>query len=292
MKPETVEGSGKEILTPETEVVSDLTLNEDKVQALINLANRSEELGKALDQLRAFALKRTLPGDFIAFKEQGSDEEVLSLTGAACDRIAAPLGFSFKNWTSWKDTFTDNIGPGYNWWYSCTAMFGGRELYVEGRTGTRDKFFGRQGGSWKQLEDIPESDIRTAARRSCMKEGVTVMLGLRRIPKKAAEAMGIDLGKVRSVSFTSSSGGKDSGKKLEIEVKIVKVGQKTVANDKKVYVIKIEHKDHKTVETWSQTLAEAAKKQEGKRARIKIETTRYSPKLLSVEPLGEEEPKA
>ena len=48
-----------------------------------------------------------------------------------------------------------------------------------GRAGSRDKFFGYAHGAYKDLGDVKESDIRMAARRGVIKEGIKMaQLGL------------------------------------------------------------------------------------------------------------------
>lgn len=178
-------------------------VNEDKIDALIAAAEKIDALGKALDKFRTFVLQRALPGDWVSFKEKGSDEETLELIGAATDRIAAALGVSFVDWRDYKESGNDEKGAWYIWYYECTTTWQGRRIErVTGRAGSRDRFFGMAHGALKPLADVNEGDIRTAARRNCMKEGVKLMLGLRRIPKSAAAKMGLDVSKVRSVEFT------------------------------------------------------------------------------------------
>ena len=190
----------------ETEIITaPVPVNDDKINALIAAAARLDELGMALDKFRAFTLKRALPGDFVAFKGEDG-EEYLSLVGPAAERIAAAIGVSFVDWKDYKTQDKDAKGDLYIWWYECTTLWQGRRLErTTGRAGSRDRFFGMVRGEIKELSDVSEGDIRTAARRNCMKEGVALMLGLRRIPKKAAEAMGLDLTKVKTVDFGAKS---------------------------------------------------------------------------------------
>lgn len=197
MKPETA------VVEAEVESFSPVPVNEDKIAAVISMAERLEPLGQALDKFQAFVLKRAMPGDWVSFKERDGAGETLELTGAATDRIAAALGISFVDWKDYKVADSDDKGPYYDWFYECTTLWQGRRIErATGRAGTRDKFFGFAHGQAKALADIKEGDIRTAARRNAMKEGVKLMLGLRRIPKETAAKMGLDLSKVKSVEFS------------------------------------------------------------------------------------------
>src|SRR3990167_2378226 len=119
-----------------TEVISTDNLNDDKINAIIHLASRTEELGKALDTIRKFVLARALPGDFVKFGEAGKDG-YLELVGAGADRIASALGISFRNFRDWKEAGEDKYGAHYTWFYKCDVDFRGRVIEsVEGRCGT------------------------------------------------------------------------------------------------------------------------------------------------------------
>ena len=198
--------SKAEIVEDHDIITAPVPVNDDKIAALIAMSEKLDALGAALDKFRTFVLRRALPGDFVAFKGDDGDE-CLSLTGAAADRVAADLGISFVDWKDYKEAGTDEKGAWYTWWYECTTLWNGRRLErTTGRAGSRDRFFGKKDGEYKALADLNEGDIRTAARRTCMKEGVAIMLGLRKIPREAAIKMGIEVGKIKSVGFGSSKG--------------------------------------------------------------------------------------
>jgi len=182
-----------------------MTFNEDRINALIHLAERSEVLGKALDTLRAFVLKRALPGDWVKFAQEGGDA-YLEMGSAGADRIAAVLGISFTGWSSEKVLGSDDYGAKFDWWYRCNVHFQGRTIEgIEGRCGSRDKFFGFSHGTWKDLKDVRETDIRTAARRNAMKEGVKVMLGIRRLPMQDAIKMGLPADVIKGHTFANKA---------------------------------------------------------------------------------------
>lgn len=186
-------------LVPET---FQAPVNEDQFQAIIRLAQHSEELGKAVDKLRRFVLQRALPGDWVRFGSEGKPG-YLELSGAGSFRIASVLGISWTNWKSWKEQGTDSKGEWMTHWYQCDVLFGSRKIEsVQGRAGSRDKFFGYTSeAGWKELSDVRESDIQVAARRNAMKEGVKVMLGLLHIPEEAANSLGLPSHVVRGHTF-------------------------------------------------------------------------------------------
>jgi len=186
----------------EAEVVTAMSLNSQEWD-LIERSKHLDELEAAYDKFRRFALRRALAGDWVKFGE--GDKQKLELTGAGSERIAVVLGVSFSDFDSWKEEGEDEKGKYYYWWYKCKATMGKRSIVVEGRAGTRDKFFGYAYGNWKDLPDINEGNIRTAARRNCMKEGVKIHMGLRHITPAEGKALGLDLSKVPGWEFKTET---------------------------------------------------------------------------------------
>jgi hypothetical protein len=177
----------------------------DKYDTIIRMAERVETLGLALDKIRKFVLGRSLPGDWVKFGEKDKNGN-LELTWPGAMRIANALGISFTNWREpWKETGVDSNGPHYSWWYMCDVTLGGRKIEnVEGRAGTRNKFFGYANRAWKEMADGKEDDIKAAARHNCMKEGVRLIMGLSRIPEESATMLGLDPKNIRAVTFESA----------------------------------------------------------------------------------------
>lgn len=181
-----------------------LDANQTKFEAIIRFAEQTEKIGRALDNIRTFVLKRAFPGDWLRFGDK------IEMSGAACERILSALGMSgveasFTNWRYWKDTGNDKNGEWFVWFYEADVRIGGLLLEkVQGRAGSRDKFFGYARGAFKDLADVKESDIRMAARRGVIKEGVKVALGLRNVPYDAAQSLGLDPKKIKTVEFGSN----------------------------------------------------------------------------------------
>jgi hypothetical protein len=182
------------------------TTNEDQIQTIHRIAEQSEELGKSFDKVRRFILQRALQGDWVRFGSEGKPG-YLELTGAGSFRIASVIGISWTNWKSWKEQGTDAKGDWITWWYQCDASFGSRKIEcVQGRAGSRDKFFGYTNeAGWKELSDVRETDIQVAARRNAMKEGVKVLLGLLHIPEEAASSLGLPSHVIRGHTFAGRS---------------------------------------------------------------------------------------
>ena len=264
-------------------------VTQNKIDALIALAEQTDKLGAALDKIRLFVLRRAMPGDFVKFgsAKQGFKVE---MTGPGAERVAAALGISFTDWKDEKQSWHGENGDAFTWRYWATANLGSRVLeLVEGRASSRSKFFGYENGAWKQIKDVNESDIRTSARRCVIKEGVKLMLGIRSLPfdEKYLKEIGLDPSKIKEVGF------KDGGATGETEkwhTSISHVGQKTVAGDKIVYVVTCTN--GKSAETFSKTLAKVAKDNEGKPVFVTVTPTKYAPKIESITPAPAEAPQA
>ena len=190
----------------DAEVFHEEGLSDDRIDALVALAERIPQLEKAQKAIFGYILRIALPGDWVAFTEQDGTKKV-ELSGPGAERVASQVGISFIDWKEpKKQTGTDSNGPWYSWWYECTAKFGQKRYeMIQGRAGTRDLFFGKAKGEWKNAEDVKEDDLKTAARRACIKEGVKLVLGLRRIPLDVALKMGLDVGKVKTVEFDNKA---------------------------------------------------------------------------------------
>jgi hypothetical protein len=260
--PQEPEVSHGEIEPMSTGVAAAGGMTVQRVDTIIDLANRLEPLGAAMDKLQRFVLSRALTGDFVKFTgDDGS--ETLELVGAAAERVARDIGISFTNWRQPRRlSGEDKHGGWFEWWYQCDVEIGGRRIEaIEGHAGTRDKFFGRAYGEWKALEDIKEADIKVAARRCCMKEAVKTILGLRRLPVQDAERLGLSLDKVKTVSFTG--GGGSQGAKEQAArglVSITKVVKVTEAQKGKYLITSVHCDDKRKYDTFDAKVKPAAEK--------------------------------
>lgn len=265
------------------ETTSAPDLNQDKFTALIELAEKIDGAVAAQVKIRTALLKIAMPGDFVQFGDK------IELGGPGAERIGATIGMSVTGIRDEKLTWEDKHGLAYTWRYIGDISLGRRTIEkVEGRASSRDKFFGYENGAWKELSDVKESDIRTAARRSLYKEGVKLLLGLRGLPAdpEFLTSIGLDPKKVRAVKFDNASSA--TGEKITVErTKIKNVGQKKTKNDKTVYVIQLE--SGQAPETFSESLAKAAKGFHNVQTEVKVvmTPTKYSPKLESIEAAGE-----
>lgn len=270
-------------------------LNQSKFDAIIKFAEQTEKIGRSLDNIRKFTLSRALPGDWVRHGDN------LNLTGPAAERILSALGLmgisaSFTNWKYWKDNGVDKNGEWFCWFYEADIEIGGlRVEKVQGRAGSRDQFFGYAHGAWKDLSDVKEADIRMAARRGVIKEGVKLALGLRSIPADAAASLGLDVTKIKPVEYgkggKTETGAPPAVAGTALGVKSVNVRQINKKDGTKTSVFVIEDERGTKYETFSETIAIAAKeiKASGKKALFDHEANgKYAPKLKALTTVGVE----
>lgn len=275
----------------ELEIAPSIEINNSKFDAIIQFAQQSEKMGRALDSIRKFVLGRAFPGDWVRFGEK------LELSGPAAERVVSSLAMmgvpvSFTNWRYWKDTGSDKNGEWYTWWYEADLDVAGLHVEkVQGRAGSRDKFFGFESGQFKDLGDVKEADVRMAARRGVIKEGIKMAMGLRAIPAEHAEMLGLDKSKIKTVEFgsgksgTSVSGAQDEFVAVVLDVTIKR--QKPAGADGKggytIYAVKFNN--NVTAETFDKKVAEKAKELKAKKAFARTaaaKDAKYAPNLVEI----------
>lgn len=196
---EPVTGQGA-LLIPAKEQDSKLAL-----ENTLWLAEHADQLVDAYQTIHRAVLKIAHDGDWVKFGDKGC------LSSAGAERIATIFGMGQSNWTSHKETGRDEKGEWFRWTYEVDVSFKGRTVRGQGIFGSRDKFFGYQGGQWKELADIDEQNIRKAARHAAYKEGIRILLGLRNIPVTVLQKAGIKIGDIREVQFKDGKQENNSG---------------------------------------------------------------------------------
>lgn len=175
----------------------------DHISKVIALSEKIDAYAKAVDTIQNAIIKRAFEGDFISHaRENATDSEKKANIGAAAaERIARFLGIQESNWSKGEKQWSDDQKH-YTWVYEADFGFQGRWVHAIGRASTQDKFFGYANREWKPLADIKEGDIKQAAFRSCRKEGVRTLLGLRNIPILKLKELGYDVTKIANAGFT------------------------------------------------------------------------------------------
>jgi len=183
-----------------------------------------ENIGKLVDaqnKIRMTLLRLAQSGDWVIFGDGEKAKAELNFAGAM--RIGSTLGCSFTNWSAQKETGADEKGSWYRWDYECDAVFRGRSIRVYGRAASRDKFFGKAHGEYKALADVDEGNIRQAARRGAMKEGVKVLFGMHHMDPKELEKVGIKMDSATGVSFKSAETKSEEAQTATVAVQDVRV---------------------------------------------------------------------
>ncbi len=279
----------------ELEIAPSVVLNSQKFDAIIQFAQQAEKMGRALDTMRNFVLGRAFPGDWVRFGDK------LELSGPAAERVISSLAMmgvpvSFTGWKYWKDTGTDKNGDWYTWWYQADVDIAGLHVEgVQGRAGSRDKFFGYEYGAFKDLADVKEADVRMAARRGVIKEGIKMAMGLRSVPFEHAAKLGLDPSKIKEVEFGNKKDGTTaSGVADEFVAKVMKViikrDQPDTVKDGKVTkkgykIMSVFFNNNVTAETFDTKVAEKAKSLIGVEAFARTtaaKDAKYAPTLQEI----------
>lgn len=240
----------------------------------------AENIGKLVDaqnKIRMTLLRLAQSGDWVIFGDGEKAKAELNFAGAM--RIGSTLGCSFTNWSAQKETGADEKGSWYRWDYECDAVFRGRSIRVYGRAASRDKFFGKAHGEYKALADVDEGNIRQAARRGAMKEGVKVLFGMHHMDPKELEKVGIKMDSTTDVSFKSAETKSEEAQTATVAVQDVRV--KKGDNWTKYTIIDVEGVSYST---FSESLATVAKeaKASGKHVTITFVRGKFGPEIKGI----------
>lgn len=212
-KPEVAEPLEAEVVQPEPEAEENQhSLTASHMDGVIAMAAKIESFAKAMDTIIGVIIKRAYDNDWVSHDRgdvQAQDRKA-NIGAAAAERIAAFLGITERNWKARKEVADD--GQSYTWIHEAEFTLGNRTIHVMGQAGTKDKFFGYADKAWKPLDEVKESDIRTASLRACRKEGVRTLLGLRNIPITRLQSLGLNIEKIKQVNFQAKIG--DGEKKM------------------------------------------------------------------------------
>lgn len=168
------------------------------------LSENIDKLVEAHNKINNAILRLAKPGDWATFSSESDAMGTAELGFAGAFRISKTIGISFVNPTVIKVTGEDANGKWFRFESEVTCIFKGNSVRAWGRAGSRDKFFGFANDKWKPVEDINEGNIKMAAVRGAMKEGVKVLLGLHHFPMDDLKKAGIIVSTTRGHSFKSN----------------------------------------------------------------------------------------
>ncbi len=164
-----------------------------------------ESLSKYLEfQLEAFKRLRIILLSFTKEKDWVNIDGHPFLQESGAQAIAIPMGVNVVDVQSEKRWEEDKLGRYYIWTYRAKAysLKIGREIQVEGICSSRDRFFGKVGGEYRELEDIDEAQIQRKAFTSLYRNAVTRLLGLRNIQWEELSQAKLNIASIRKVEHT------------------------------------------------------------------------------------------
>lgn len=92
-----------------------------------------------------------------------------------------------------KKESDDDVGKKYMYEYRGVFSFAGKRIVVIGSCDSRQKFFARSHGSWRQLSDINEVHIIRAAYNACIGGAIKMFLGITRISCEQIAGLGLNI---------------------------------------------------------------------------------------------------
>lgn len=237
---------------------------------IIDLADTIVKRVEAAKKIRVALLNLAQSGDWVMFGE--GDKAKANLGYAGSMRVASTLGVSFTNFTANKETWEDEIGKAYRWEFECDAVYRGQTIRVYGRASSRDKFFGKSHGEFKPLSNVDEGNVKIAARRAAMKEGVKALFGLHSMNPVELKQHGVILENAGGYSFKSKEEQANSAAEIqEGEFDVLKITKKEgTKNGKNWEMFTIWTDESTKFTTFSKSMAEEAKNAKDTSTKVKM----------------------
>lgn len=213
-----------------------------RIELIAELAPRWEKA------LRTILITATFPNDWEQF---GGDEDgKMCLGSAGAMRIGKHFPMKWEEVVFIKEEWeaTAKIGKGYRYVFSGFGVLGDRRVYAEGSYSSRDNFLGKANQKFKDVSDINEGHIRSAAYHVFNGNIVKELLGLRALPvEEYMELMnksGQDGSRTTGHNYASGANGgtakDDVERKKEFAnllIEIANAGYVIVCKDGKDYAI-------------------------------------------------------
>jgi hypothetical protein len=160
---------------------------------------------EAFKSLRVILIGYTREKDWVNIDGQPFLQE------SGAQAIGVPMAVNLVDVKNDKQWGEDKKGRFYTWTYSGKAysLKVGREMEVEGICASRDRFFGKVSGEYKELEDVEEPQIRRKAFTNLYRNSVVRLLGLRNIEWSELSTAGLNINNIKRVEHTV--GGKKTG---------------------------------------------------------------------------------
>lgn len=127
-----------------------------------------------------------------------------------CEKIAGPFGVTMGIPTRERLERQGQDGKPYYIWvlsaqFTSTRM--GRSIVALGKCSSRDQFFGKDEGGYKEIDEVKEEDVIQASYSNLFGNGVKRLLGIRNLTWEQLAAGGIAQEKVGKVAFRKGGHG-------------------------------------------------------------------------------------
>lgn len=263
-------------IEPSSESSGLLVANEKSFKDLQYLSDNIDKIVAAKNKIRLTIMKLAQPGDWSLF----GDKAEIGFAGA--NRIGSTLGINYSNWQSEKLVGHDELGDWFRWEMQCDVHFQGQTIRVFGRAGSRDVFFGKEHGQWKQLHNVNEGNIKMAAMRAAKKEGVKDCLGLHHMDPKFLKENGIVLESASGYAHKSQDEKAEGTQVATIIIRDIRQKSSKPGDAKQWTKFIILSADLAEFSTFERTIAELAKTNLGKKATVNFTTNKYGNDLSSL----------
>lgn len=155
---------------------------------------------KAFDKILSVAISATGAADWVDM--QG--KPYLQASGA--EKVARRFGTKWSNTKVEREDLEDESGKYYIYTVMGRSTFGDSEtIEAIGTCSSRDKFFGREGGKLKKIQDVDLPNIKKKAYTNFIVNAVTRLLGLRNLTWEELEEFGIRKSGKTAVRFTTKT---------------------------------------------------------------------------------------
>lgn len=170
-----------------------------------------ERRSAMFERLLAVAVRATNANDWT---DQGG-KPYLQSSGA--EKAARRFGVSIIDVIQEREDLTDDNGRYYVYTTTGKALLGKECIEAVGTSSSRDKFFGRQGGSLKPIQDVDIANIRKKSYTNFLGNAVRKLLGLNGLTWEQLERQGIKKGGVIKVAFKNEQQAVVETKKARVE---------------------------------------------------------------------------
>ncbi len=166
-----------------------------EADALIRLSELADRRVEAARKLIQAAIKMTNPSDWVNI----SGVPYLACSGA--EKIARVFGIGWKDMKMIEEAREDERGK----WvlFTCEGTFFMSDIAIRsiGTCSTRAKFFGVKEKKLKALAEVDIPSVKKAAYTNCIVNGITRLIGLRKMTWEDLRVAKLNIGKIPKVEF-------------------------------------------------------------------------------------------